>query len=36
MRNSRRLWEYYRLRETVARDRQRRVMTGASEYVDFS
>lgn len=36
MRNSRRLWEYYRLRETVERDRQRRVMTGASEYVDFS
>jgi dipeptidyl aminopeptidase/acylaminoacyl peptidase len=35
-RNSRRLWEYFQLRETVARDRERRVTTGASEYVDFS
>ncbi len=36
MRNSRRLWEYFRLRELIERDRQRRVTTGASEYVDFS
>ncbi len=36
MRNSRRLWEYFRLREAVARDQQRRVTSGASEYVDFS
>jgi predicted acyl esterase len=36
MRNSRRLWEYFRLREAVERDRVRRVIEGASEYVDFS
>ncbi len=35
-RNARRLWEYYALREKVARDRERRVLTGSSEYVDFS
>ncbi|MGE0823963.1 MAG: alpha/beta hydrolase [Candidatus Binatia bacterium] len=34
MRNSRRLWEYWALRKRVEQDRERRVLTGTSEYVD--
>jgi pimeloyl-ACP methyl ester carboxylesterase len=34
MRNSRRLWEYWALRKRVEKDRERRVVTGKSEYVD--
>ena len=34
MRNSRRLWEYWALRKRVEKDRERRVLTGKSEYVD--
>ncbi|HXG19574.1 MAG TPA: alpha/beta fold hydrolase [Methylomirabilota bacterium] len=33
-RNSRRLWEYWALRKRIERDRERRVLTGKSEYVD--
>jgi len=33
-RNSRRLWEYWALRKRVEKDRERRVLTGRSEYVD--
>jgi len=33
-RNSRRLWEYWALRRRVEKDRERRVLTGKSEYVD--
>ncbi|MEX2281781.1 MAG: alpha/beta fold hydrolase [Gemmatimonadota bacterium] len=34
MRNSRRLWEYWALRKRVEKDREHRVLVGASEYVD--
>jgi hypothetical protein len=34
MRNSRRLWEYWALRKRIEKDRERRVLTGTSEYVD--
>lgn len=34
LRNSRRLWEYWALRKRVEKDRERRVLTGKSEYVD--
>jgi len=33
-RNSRRLWEYWALRRRIEKDRERRVLTGKSEYVD--
>src|SRR5215471_4310265 len=33
-RNSRRLWEYWALRRRIEKDRERRVLTGTSEYVD--
>jgi fermentation-respiration switch protein FrsA (DUF1100 family) len=33
-RNSRRLWEYWALRKRIEKDRERRVLTGKSEYVD--
>ena len=33
-RNSRRLWEYSALRKRIEKDRERRVLTGSSEYVD--
>lgn len=33
-RNSRRLWEYWALRKRIEKDRERRVLTGSSEYVD--
>lgn len=34
LRNSRRLWEYWALRKRIDKDRERRVLTGSSEYVD--
>lgn len=34
LRNSRRLWEYWALRKRIEKDRERRVLTGKSEYVD--
>jgi len=34
LRNSRRLWEYWELRRRIEKDRERRVLTGSSEYVD--
>jgi fermentation-respiration switch protein FrsA (DUF1100 family) len=34
LRNSRRLWEYWALRKRIEKDRERRVLTGSSEYVD--
>lgn len=34
LRNSRRLWEYWALRKRIDKDRERRVLTGKSEYVD--
>jgi len=34
LRNSRRLWEYWALRQRIEKDRERRVLTGRSEYVD--
>lgn len=34
LRNSRRLWEYRELRKRLEKDRERRVLTGSSEYVD--
>lgn len=34
LRNSRRLWEYWALRKRIDKDRDRRVLTGSSEYVD--
>ena len=34
LRNSRRLWEYWALRQRIDKDRERRVLTGSSEYVD--
>lgn len=34
LRSSRRLWEYWALRQRIERDRERRVLTGSSEYVD--
>ncbi|MBI3300733.1 MAG: alpha/beta hydrolase [Deltaproteobacteria bacterium] len=34
LRNSRRLWEYWALRKRMEKDRERRVLTGSSEYVD--
>jgi fermentation-respiration switch protein FrsA (DUF1100 family) len=33
-RSSRRLWEYWALRRRIEKDRERRVLTGTSEYVD--
>ena len=34
LRNSRRMWEYWALRQRIEKDRERRVLTGSSEYVD--
>ena len=34
LRNSRRLWEYWALRKRIDKDRERRVLTGSSQYVD--
>jgi len=34
LRYSRRLWEYWALRKRIEKDRERRVLTGSSEYVD--
>lgn len=34
LRNSRRMWEYWALRKRIEKDRERRVLTGKSEYVD--
>jgi dipeptidyl aminopeptidase/acylaminoacyl peptidase len=36
MRNSRRLWEYFALRDRLEKDRRARVVKGESEYVDFA